>query len=676
MIFYEISGKLRTLEACALFDKHGRVDRDNCGEIERVVTSLAQETMKHKTRIDVAEMRDNRFRFIVVTNFDALKECPIKETAERLLAELNLACDDIIIEETIEKTYKDLLYQAERSGFCEDDDKVKERFGLNYSERNFTSYERLLEKLNYGGRTKAPSDKKIKDYALKLSCEGLIEEVERLAKNKKYGTPVHYIIEVDKMDSAQAVYDFLLDNLKRNGRILRNVVNFWNNVWQSDDDCLNRSAMEKLYEKSEYGAVVIKSTFEEFQGGGAPSYFRTIKQIGEIAKANRKKVLTVLCVEKAGIRQKQAWLDSLDGLAFVEIKEKVMFLAEAKNYLTVIAEKDGLQEAEGLTSALKADTGYSRADLDAMYTNFYAAYQKSVEFPEYGDFAVVEKKAEETAVGAAYAQLQKMIGLKKVKEKIDDVISFAKEQKFAEEYGLKTAAVTRHMVFTGNPGTAKTTVARLFAQIMKDNELLAGGKFVEAGRADLIAKYVGQTAPLVRAKFKEAKGGVLFIDEAYSLVDDREGLFGDEAIATIVQEMENRREDVIVIFAGYKEEMKGFIDRNSGLKSRVAHYIDFPDYSAEELAEILDLMLSEQGLTLSEGRDKVLSIMEKAASQENFGNGRFARNLLDAARLKKAGRVAKIAKPTKEDIITLRAEDFELPEDFTEKKKIKIGFGA
>ena len=132
-----------------------------------------------------------------------------------------------------------------------------------------------------------------------------------------------------------------------------------------------------------------------------------------------------------------------------------------------------------------------------------------------------------------------------------------------------------HMVFTGNPGTAKTTVARLFARILKENGVLSKGDLIECGRSDLVGKYVGWTAVQVKNMFKKAKGSVLFIDEAYSLCDDRSGSYGDEAINTIVQEMENNRDDMVVIFAGYPKEMNDFLDRNPGLRSRIAfHALD------------------------------------------------------------------------------------------------------
>ena len=156
-----------------------------------------------------------------------------------------------------------------------------------------------------------------------------------------------------------------------------------------------------------------------------------------------------------------------------------------------------------------------------------------------------------------------------------------------------------HMVFTGSPGTAKTTVARLFAEILKDEKVLPVGQFVETGRADLVGAFVGHTAIQVTSKFHEAKGGVLFIDEAYSLCDDNRKSFGDEAIDTIVKEMENNREDTIVIFAGYTEPMQEFLDRNPGMRSRIAFHVDFDDYTVEELCDIAKLKLSQKNMTIT-----------------------------------------------------------------------------
>ena len=234
------------------------------------------------------------------------------------------------------------------------------------------------------------------------------------------------------------------------------------------------------------------------------------------------------------------------------------------------------------------------------------------------------------------------------------------------------------MIFTGNPGSAKTTVARLLAQILKKEEVLESGNIVECGRADLIERYVGWTAKNVRSKFREAQGGVLFIDEAYSLVDGSNS-FGDEAINTIVQEMENHRDDVIVIFAGYPAKMEEFLQKNEGLRSRIAFHLNFPDYNENELMEILLRMAKEKGFTLdSDTKEKCRSIFANACQNAEFGNGRFARNLLEQAILRQSDRIVKEhrKKLSKKVLNTLKADDFEVNADkqYSLKEK-QIGFG-
>lgn len=255
-------------------------------------------------------------------------------------------------------------------------------------------------------------------------------------------------------------------------------------------------------------------------------------------------------------------------------------------------------------------------------------------------------------------------------------IDFYKAQKLFKENGMCSESVSMHMVFTGNPGSAKTTVARLFASIMKENGILSIGDLYEVGRADLVGKYVGWTARIVREKFSAAKGSVLFIDEAYSLSDGQYNTFGDEAINTIVQEMENNREDIIVIFAGYPEQMQDFLNRNPGLRSRIAFNVNFEDYNPKELYDITKLIAKKKGLVFSPGtEEKIMPIFEHAVKTCDFGNGRFARNIIEKARLKQAQRLIKMDIPNVscEEIKTLLPEDFEVPEIHTPSIN-KIGF--
>ena len=262
----------------------------------------------------------------------------------------------------------------------------------------------------------------------------------------------------------------------------------------------------------------------------------------------------------------------------------------------------------------------------------------------------------------AEEKLSRMIGLSEVKQRIREFVAFAKLQKLAKERGKPLLNISMNLLFTGNPGTAKTTVARLFAGIMKEKGLLSKGDLVEVGRADLIAKYVGQTAPKVREVFKKAQGNVLFIDEAYSLVDGWENEYGDEALAAIVQEMENRREDLVVIFAGYPDKMESFLSRNPGLRSRIPFVVDFPDYSGEEMVRIALLEAESRGFSMTaKAQKKLLRICEKAAYLPESGNGRFSRNLVESAILKAALRLADQEEPG--DIFVLKESDFTEPEN-------------
>ena len=280
--------------------------------------------------------------------------------------------------------------------------------------------------------------------------------------------------------------------------------------------------------------------------------------------------------------------------------------------------------------------------------------------------------------GTAYEELESMIGLDSAKKMIQQAIDSYKAQKMFKDKGLSVDTFCNHMIFTGNPGTAKTSVARLFARILRDNGVISKGQIVEVGRSDLVGKYLGWTAPTVKKKFKEALGGILFIDEAYSLVDDRNGSYGDEAINTIVQEMENYRDKVIVIFAGYPDKMEEFLDKNPGLRSRIAHYIHFEDYNEVELCQIATHIASQKGMVIEdEAMEKIKGIMETAKEQSDFGNGRYVRNVIEKARMAQSSRLVHMDfdSISQDDIKTIRAEDIEIPMQ-TKRKVNRIGFAG
>ena len=271
-------------------------------------------------------------------------------------------------------------------------------------------------------------------------------------------------------------------------------------------------------------------------------------------------------------------------------------------------------------------------------------------------------------------ELQALVGIKAAKDQVKKILAFAKMRKAMEEKGEQLEPITLNMEFVGNPGTAKTTVARIVAGVLKEIGIITSGEFIEVGRADLVAQYVGQTAPMVKSVFQRAKGGVLFIDEAYSLLDKGNGRFGDEALNTIVQEMENNRKDTIVIFAGYPDEMDEFFLRNPGLRSRVPFRVRFDDYTTEELADICELEAGKRGFLIDmNAKELIKEICESSTGNIENGNGRFCRNLVEKAVLNFALRNYGGDEVAENIEYILKKEDFCDTTVFN-KKKITIGF--
>ena len=290
-------------------------------------------------------------------------------------------------------------------------------------------------------------------------------------------------------------------------------------------------------------------------------------------------------------------------------------------------------------------------------------------FPDFAVTVEEEKKqaADPKAAEEVKSELNEIIGLSEVK---DYVLSLEQNyiiQRLREARGMKADVPTMHMIFTGNPGTGKTTIARLVSRYLKAMGVLSGGQLIEVTRADLVGKYVGHTAPLTQQVIRSALGGVLFIDEAYSLYRGADDSFGLEAIDTIVKGMEDHREDLIVILAGYTKEMEEFLTANSGLRSRFPNIIEFPDYTAEELLAITKLTAKKKGYTIDETCETpLLQYYEKrqATDARTAGNGRLVRNLVEDAILNQSRRLTggDVTRLTEAELAALLSEDFDLSE--------------
>lgn len=585
------------------------------------------------------------------------------EQVKAYLAAIGVELRDCSLDETTFQTARSLLRGANRNGFIDDDDDVLEQFGLDeLGRRHFEGFDFGENLFDRAGK------EEVYDAAERfLARDTFLPELERIytptPKRKTAGHPVHYMVQSDDHESRNRMYQLLLRALYENGRLRSRRYTYID--IRADRD-FSASTYECLYRSSAGGTVIVRflandDTEDEYANSGRD----TIEFLCKMMRKYANQVLTVFCLPRECTKIKDIFYEYLGSVGIIELKEEFVSGERAERFLKMLAEDADVRTDKKLFAKLEADKGYLAPDLHTLFEEWYNEKLKTGIYPQYKDIASAKKTVAKAAPkGSAYDELMEMIGLDEAKEVIRQALDYYKAQKLFADKGMALDRPSMHMVFTGNPGTAKTSVARLFAKIMRDNGLLSKGHLVEVGRGDLVGRFVGWTAPTVQKKFQEARGGVLFIDEAYSLTDDRDGSFGDEAINTIVQEMENHRDDVVVIFAGYPDKMEGFLQKNPGLRSRIAFHVPFADYNTKDLCRIAKLIAKKKGLTLSEDAcDKLADVFDAARLEVDFGNGRFVRNVIERAKMAQATRLLSMDVDSirKKDVVTLCAADITMP---------------
>ena len=671
MFYYKIYGTV--VDESVIGNLSNRVEgREKRGSI----ALISSEFLSHS---------DNRyFPYIAYTTRNAIvmgliceENKKIDEVIRSFIRKVEVEFSDINCEETTFKYSCKMMRDAERSGYIDSLDEIMDGFGLDaLGYRGYRGIRLEFEEnvlLNEDYRDKINDSK---CFTVKEKLQGEIDRIESGCKKRVCGHPVHYLIQSDDISESDNIAQILIGYLHSNYRIRSKR---YTSIRIEPDESYDPDELSAVFSNAKGGTVLINIDYDnESESDHATSRVDNLEKICNLLKENANDVLTIMWLPKKSESTKNTLYSELGYINLVEIGSGVVNSDDSQTYLELIAKENGVRTDKKLFKSIEPGKYYLASDLNDMYEKWYSDKLKTVIFPQYRDIDSVKNKIVKKAPkGNAYDDLMEMIGLERAKSVIKQALDYNKAQKLFADRGVKFERTSMHMVFTGNPGTAKTSVARLFAQIMKDNEILTEGRLVECGRADLVGKYVGWTAPTVKKKFREANGSVLFIDEAYSLVDDRDGMYGDEAINTIVQEMENNRDNVIVIFAGYPDKMEKFLQKNPGLRSRIAYHVPFDDYNVDDLCAIAEMISKKKDLILAEdARNKLREVFSIAIQDCDFGNGRYVRNVIEKAKMTQASRlVAAVGESiSNEDIRTIIASDIEMP--IAKKEQKKFGFCA
>ena len=548
----------------------------------------------------------------------------IKAENEKLAKELGLNQDYPTIELNKQDEAKDELTEEQIK-------ETKDEFMLKAFEK--------LEKLYITEQSKNTL-KKIIEYMRKYS-EGI---------EKQY-IPFNMCIYSNNKETIYGIIDIISDTATFFSYIKRGTT-----IETSFYNIEKPEQIEEIYSKK--NSVVVLKDFEGLLAKEKEFKDRFLHNMKEKLEENQKDFLTIL-ISKTPETIEQAMQSDM-------LEKYFEFKIESTN----IDVQDVYQEVLG---KLKESSKITDEASIKLLDYIAATYPKTnLSFPEYRDKLCnkilfskdqeitendLPKYEQEKSMDEIFADLNNLVGLENIKQVLKDLVDLI-ELKNKTKDDLKIKDINLHMVFLGNPGTGKTTVARIIAEMLYNLKYIKQNKLIEVSSKDLVAEYVGQTAPKTMAVIERALGGVLFVDEAYSLASE-EGSgnsFNKEAIATLIQAMENYRDNLVVIFAGYTKEMQAFLNANSGIVSRIGYTLDFKDYTSEELLKIFEGMVKKAGFSITkEACDEVVKVIDKYRNTKNFGNARFARNLYEKTIIKHASNTR--GKKAKKDLKTIVKED-------------------
>mgnify|MGYP000126969866 FL=1 len=548
----------------------------------------------------------------------------IKAENEKLAKELGLNQDYPTIELNKQDEAKEELTEEQIK-------ETKDEFMLKAFEK--------LEKLYITEQSKNTL-KKIIEYMRKYS-EGI---------EKQY-IPFNICIYSNNKETMYSIVDIISDTVTFFSYIKRGTT-----IETSFYNIEKPEQIEEIYSKK--NSVVVLKDFEGLLAKEKEFKDRFLHNMKEKLEENQKDFLTIL-ISKTPETIEQAMQSDM-------LEKYFEFKIESTN----IDVQDVYQE---VLSKLKESSKITDEASIKLLDYIAATYPKTnLSFPEYRDKLCnkilfskdqeitendLPKYEQEKSMNEIFADLNNLVGLENIKQVLKDLVDLI-ELKNKTKDDLKIKDINLHMVFLGNPGTGKTTVARIIAEMLYNLKYIKQNKLIEVSSKDLVAEYVGQTAPKTMAVIERALGGVLFVDEAYSLASE-EGSgnsFNKEAIATLIQAMENYRDNLVVIFAGYTKEMQAFLNANSGIVSRIGYTLDFKDYTSEELLKIFEGMVKKAGFSITkEACDEVVKVIDKYRNTKNFGNARFARNLYEKTIIKHASNTR--GKKAKKDLKTIVKED-------------------